>query len=511
MAYNHFTSLLFGEDIIAQDDRDTIINWTMAMLGDDPSSVPADGVTVELGVVHYDAAIDDALQEYSTIINEWSALDNISNTWASGGATTEGNPEDIIPIEQRRVLTTFGFILQKTRKYSEIVQAGGNITEARAYFNTVSLQQHYDLLERSYEAETASETSFDYAAAGNTITFDMTGTNITDSTEDDWEYIFEVSRTINSVATWVNISDHISSVSLSGTDLTITFDDTVANIATDEVHYSPTPRDGWDATEQWKFTAKAPFVIDIYDEDGVELKADSLDRKSMEINNIEWFESPTIFKYYDPYNMGATIGAEAFGFGFTVESPIFMYPVYYDILRGAQHELANKVRRHNHSIKENNKRLSFWPVPGGGMIDTGVGKVWIDYQLPFNPYAEAEMTEEGDIANLSNMPYFQLEYVKVNSMGQRWVRKFSLASSKEILGRIRGKYTSVPVPNAEISLDAPSLIEEARSEKEELRASLRELLEKALESALVQVEAEEADNLHRVLQRTPSPNAIAMG
>lgn len=510
--YTHY-SKLFDEDIITVPDRDKVINWTKAMLGDDPSS--NSGVSVELATVHYDSAIDDALQEYSATINEWAALDNLANTFDSPGATTTGDPSNIVPITQRRVVSTFGFILKKTGKYSELVQAGGNVTEQRGYFTTVANQQHYDLRARSYSAETANDASNwndDGETTSAIIKVSLSGSNITTATVDDWEYTFEVARTIDGIDKWVNLSPYIGTKAFNNDELTLTFTNDISNIVTSHVHYAVEPTDGWPATDKWKFTAKAPYSIAIYDEDNMEINANDLDRKKMEINSLDWHSPSTIYKYYDPYNMNVTIGAESFGFGFTAESPLFTYPVFYDILRGAQHEISAKVRKNNYSIKENNGRITIWPYPGdGNIMQVSPGNLWFDYQIPLNPYDPAELPEEGTIASLANIPYYQLKYQYINSIGRRWVHKFALASAKEILGRIRGKFTGIPVPNAEISLDAPSLIDEARGEKEDLRTSLREILEKALEGALVEAEAAEAENLQKILQFAPTPHSLTMG
>ena len=513
MSYTHNSRLLFGEDVIANSDRDIVINWCKAMLGDDPSNAANTGIQVELATVHYDSAIDDALQEYSAIINEWSALDNLANTFDSGGATTEPNPADVINISQRRVLSTFGFLLKKTNKYSELVGAGGNVTEQRAYFNSVANQQNYDLLSREYDNEEYSNTTYN----DNDVTqvdFTLAGTtNITQADASNWEVVLTMRRSITATDyKEVNIDDYFSHLNISGSTLEVHLTDTIADISNTAVHYSPAPNGGWPVDpEPIEVTLKSPYSILIYNESGTRLTGRTLDRKKMEINEINWYPPSTIFKFYDPYNMGANIGAEAFGFSYTAETPFHSMPIFYDILRGAQHEMSAKVRRNNYSVIENNKRITLYPYPGGEVSQVAAGKVWMDYQIPLNPYESDELGAEGTIANLANIPYFQLEYTYINSIGKRWIHKWALSSAKEVLGRIRGKYTSVPVPNSEISLDGPSLLDEARQEKDELRESLRNILEKAMESALMENEALEAEALQRVLQYTPSPDTLTMG
>lgn len=55
---------------------------------------------------------------------------------------------------------------------------------------------------------------------------------------------------------------------------------------------------------------------------------------------------------------------------------------------------------------------------------------------------------------------------------QDWIHKYSLAWAKEILGRVRSKYGSVPGPSGEMSLDGATLLSESQQEKEKLETEI---------------------------------------
>ena len=58
----------------------------------------------------------------------------------------------------------------------------------------------------------------------------------------------------------------------------------------------------------------------------------------------------------------------------------------------------------------------------------------------------------GVISDASNIPYTYQKYSQINDMGRAWIIKYGAALIKEMLGYVRGKYSSVPIPNSEVTL-----------------------------------------------------------
>ena len=96
-----------------------------------------------------------------------------------------------------------------------------------------------------------------------------------------------------------------------------------------------------------------------------------------------------------------------------------------------------------------------------------------------------------------------MTYASINSVGRQWIRKYALASAREILGDIRSKFGSIPIPNSEVQLDGETMRAEAIAEKERLVTELRETLEAISRKALMEADKEEAENLQDKLNKIP--------
>jgi len=187
---------------------------------------------------------------------------------------------------------------------------------------------------------------------------------------------------------------------------------------------------------------------------------------------------------------------------FTPESVFYMLPVWEDVLRGMQFELSNKVRRSNYSyeLHGSNNLLRIMPVP------TQDNNLFFTYNLidastfPLDP---ADSMSFG-VSNVSDIPFGNIEYSKINSIGRQWIWKMTLALSKEVMGLIRRKMLGVPVAGGEtLQLDGGELVNDARAEMDSLRNELRELLESMTYEKLAAKEAEQAESLLRVLSGVP--------
>ncbi|MBC8390542.1 MAG: hypothetical protein H8E13_21150 [Actinobacteria bacterium] len=72
-----------------------------------------------------------------------------------------------------------------------------------------------------------------------------------------------------------------------------------------------------------------------------------------------------------------------------------------------------------------------------------------------------------------------------------------------MLGQIRSKYQSIPIPGADTSLDGTDLISNAATERDQLFEQLREILEQTSKNSLMEAKAAESDNLQNTLRKIP--------
>jgi len=225
----------------------------------------------------------------------------------------------------------------------------------------------------------------------------------------------------------------------------------------------------------------------------------------IEIRKIYHKGAPAISRYYDPFaatGLGITnLFAE---FGFDDYSPAItfvMMPAYEDMLRVQAIEINDTIRKSIHSFTLSNNKLRISPIP------TKSYAIFFDYYLQHEK--TGSQVQSGSVnefvSDVSNVPMSHIKYGNINSVGKVWIFKYTLALAKEVLGLIRSKYQSVPIPNQDIRMDGDMLRREAVQEKQELIKELQETLEKSGFHAQMKAQAEAAEHQGQILQKVPIP------
>jgi hypothetical protein len=228
--------------------------------------------------------------------------------------------------------------------------------------------------------------------------------------------------------------------------------------------------------------------------------------QAIEIRKVFYEESPAIQRYFDPYagtGAGSYNMLDSFGWGsMTPAVQFMMMPIYADLLRIQAIEFNDQIRKSAYTFQLRNNKIRIFPNP------TTSYKLWFEYIVKSerdNPL-QTRFGETSDrVSDYSNVPYNNMQYQFINDVGKQWVRKYGLALSKELLGMVRSKYGSIPVPNAETTLDGDTLRGEASAEKESLVTELRENLEAASRKMMLEADSDEATRLQEKLQKVPLP------
>lgn len=247
-------------------------------------------------------------------------------------------------------------------------------------------------------------------------------------------------------------------------------------------------------------------IYDFLNPSDVTIETGSFTSNAFTIRRIFHEPIPSIVKYFDP-SLGTGIGTqnmlEQFGFGsYAIPGNFLVMPLYNDALRMQAIELNDQIRKSAFSFQLTNNRLRIFPIPnkdftmffyytldeqgipgqGGTPVNAGVGK----------------------ISDFSNVPYYNMSYRHINDMGKQWIRKYTLAICKEMLGRVRGKYSTMPIPDGEVTLNGPELISEAQTEKQGLIDQLKEILDQMSRQSQMERKVAEADNLSKQLKFIPT-------
>ena len=111
---------------------------------------------------------------------------------------------------------------------------------------------------------------------------------------------------------------------------------------------------------------------------------------------------------------------------------------------------------------------------------------------------------------MSNLPFGNVKYNRINSIGRQWIKSYTLAISMEQLGYIRGKFGSIPVPNSDVTLNSSDLISNGRSDRDGLKEKLREMLDSMTYDKLMETQSTRSEQINKQLKYVPIPNVRAI-
>ena len=244
-------------------------------------------------------------------------------------------------------------------------------------------------------------------------------------------------------------------------------------------------------------------VYDLTSEASLESSISTGDGNRLEIQRV-FNEGPAaISKFYDPF-AGTYDNIELLdSFGFGNVSPAVSYilrPISYDLARANAIETNDLIRKAAYSFELINNKLRIFPKPED---DDAGEKIYFHY---YRRNDRVDVTQDytiDKVSDPSNIPYKFITYSEINSMGRNWIRKYTLALAKELLGIIRSKYASLPLPNGEVSMDGEALKAEGREEKANLLEELSEFLEAVSKKEQATTEQEVANAQQEVLNKAP--------
>jgi|TARA_Y100000296_G_C5172034_1_gene257830 hypothetical protein len=227
---------------------------------------------------------------------------------------------------------------------------------------------------------------------------------------------------------------------------------------------------------------------------------------SIEVRRIYYEGTPAMQRFFDPYattGYGTMNMIEGFGFGgYSPAVSFTLMPIFEDLLRVQAIEMNDSMRKSAYSFSLVNNKVRIFPDP------TESSTLYFDYINTSdrdNPLTTEYSGSANVISDYSNIPYDNMEYKFINDVGKQWIRKYGLALCKELLGLIRSKYGTIPIPNADTTLDGETLRSEAAAEKEQLVTELREMLEQTSRKALLEADKDEAEFLQEKLNKIPYP------
>ena len=210
---------------------------------------------------------------------------------------------------------------------------------------------------------------------------------------------------------------------------------------------------------------------------------------------------------YDSFGFGGAVAAGMIGVGgFGQGVGYLMMPLNYDMQVIQQIEMNDMVRISNYTFEMHDNVLRIFPIPGpysNRNSNTNCGYIWFEYIKRNERISSSVDPACGEITNVSNVPYTNPVYRLINSVGRQWIFEYTLALCKEILGYVRGKYGTIPIPNADVALNQADLLAAATAEKTALLERLRAYFDETSRASLLERRVKEQESVLRELDQVP--------
>ena len=219
-----------------------------------------------------------------------------------------------------------------------------------------------------------------------------------------------------------------------------------------------------------------------------------------------YYKTPSaMWRFYGYYGGLNTVGNLANYGQYADDSTFQLIPVWQNKAQAMEFEDAIYTRNSHYSFQLDNNNLRLFPIPvNPGTVTPEF--YHFDFRILEDAWTETSGSVSGvnGINNMNTIPFANIPYANINSIGKQWIRRFALALCKETLGQIRSKFATVPIPGESVTLNGTALISEAREEQTNLRGELSDVLDQLTYQALAAKDSEISDNVNNLSQKIPA-------
>ena len=216
-----------------------------------------------------------------------------------------------------------------------------------------------------------------------------------------------------------------------------------------------------------------------------------------------YYKTPQAMWRFFGYYGGLNTTGDLSSYGqYSDDSTFQLVPTWQNKSQAMAFEDAIYTRNSHYSFEIQNNKLRIFPKT----VEVSPKKMYIEFFIDSDtPWKEDDTTDNGidGINNINTLPFENTPYQSINSIGKQWIRRFALALSKETLGNIRSKISSIPIPGDNVTLDGPALISQGQTEQEKLREELKTIFDELTYAKIAQGDVELTDAVNKVQERVP--------
>jgi len=231
---------------------------------------------------------------------------------------------------------------------------------------------------------------------------------------------------------------------------------------------------------------------------------DSIGRNKITIRKVYYVTPRAMWRFFAYYGGINTIGNLSSYGQYADDSTFEVVPAWQNKLQAIQYEDSINTRISHYSYELRNNKIRVWPKPTGAETKS----LWVHFTVKKDAWDETPDRQKGGkgVNNMNTLPFANIPYSSINSIGKQWIRRFSLALSKEMLGQIRGKFGgSIPIPGETLNLNSADLLSQAKEEQDKLREELKTVLDELTYAKLAETDAATVDNALKVQSTVPVP------
>ena len=229
----------------------------------------------------------------------------------------------------------------------------------------------------------------------------------------------------------------------------------------------------------------------------------SIDGKRIKVRQVYYVTPRQMWRFYGYYG-GLNVVGDFHNYGqYADDSPFNVIPPWQNKAQAIAYEDHLYTRTSHYSYELIDNKLRLHPEPSSESPEN----FWFKFTVESADAAFATGSYDSGVDGVNNvntLPFENIPFNKINSMGQQWIRKFSLALSKETLGQVRGKFgNSIPIPGDNVSLNAAELLSQAAAEQTALKEELNKQLDEMLYSKLAETDKAMVDNTDAIVAKSP--------
>jgi hypothetical protein len=226
----------------------------------------------------------------------------------------------------------------------------------------------------------------------------------------------------------------------------------------------------------------------------------SVGKSAVTIQKVYYKTPRASWRFFGGVAVGTVGNLSTYGM-YADDSTFQLVPSWQNVLQAYAYEEDMNVRASHYSFKINDNKLRIFPSPDGNWPS----KFWVDFRVSEDAFDEGSDRKYGadGVNSMNTLPFPNVPYININSIGKQWIRRFALSLCKETLGQVRSKLASIPIPGNDITLNGPSLVSEAKEEQSSLRDELKAVLDELVYSALAAGDSALQTSVNEALGKIP--------